>query len=501
MKKSYLVFTFVAGWLWMLAFSAFAFTMMDDKFSMYGYIQNMSSYRVGESSQLVGSENRLQLDMELEMHPDIIVFGSFRGMYDAVYDMRSDSSRWDKYAGSRGALSHETKMREIYLDLTYGSWDFRIGKQQVVWGETDGLRLMDIINPLDMRRQYITRDWEDIRRPLMTVKAVYGIDPLSNSFLELVWIPGDHKKDRIDLWTPNDKRSQSPWALSTPKLNFIDNPLVGFYPEVTTIPVIPGLGSDEEKAFNVRNSEFGVRLGGEIEDWFFTLNYFHGFSDAATYKFKGANLVTIDPETGDLVPWESPADPAPAGLLLDLEARYYRQNVVGLTFNRASGLWVWRGEFATYIDERFTDTERNSDMVVKKTRQHSMVGFDYKRWINCLNPEKMFFLSGQLFNFHVFDHDRAMTFGPYGQKLHEDTFYLTFLINSGWHMDRICPEILVVYDTTATGWYIKSKLEFKYGDHWRPEIGALVFAGDKYELPFGDFDNKDEIYFRLKYQF
>ena len=53
----------------------------------------------------------------------------------------------------------------------------------------------------------------------------------------------------------------------------------------------------------------------------------------------------------------------------------------------------------------------------------------------------------------------------------------------------------------STGWYIKSRVEFKYGDHWRPEIGSLVFMGDTYELPFGDYDNKDEIWLRIKYQF
>ena len=59
----------------------------------------------------------------------------------------------------------------------------------------------------------------------------------------------------------------------------------------------------------------------------------------------------------------------------------------------------------------------------------------------------------------------------------------------------------MVYDASATGWYIKPRVELRYGNHWRPEIGALYFAGDDHELPFGEFSQKKEVYIRLKYQF
>lgn len=587
MKKSALIFGLMAVWLGGLAISAHALDLLDDKFNVCGYVQNMSSYRVGGTSQLVGSESRLQLEMEMEFHPDVIVFGIFRALHDAAYDIRSGSSDWEQFAGSRASLGHETKMREIYMDLTVGDWDFRIGKQQIVWGETDGMRLMDIINPLDMRRQYITRDWEDIRRPLVAIKAVYGINPERNSFLELVWIPGDIKKDWIYADGTMDKRYQSPWTLSNPPLleglevdplimipgyvNPKPNPLAARtflnVPMLREARAITIDDTDDEFAFNVRNSEFGVRLGGEYAGWFGTFNYFQGFADAPVMQYvggglEGAGTTIYDPDrppelpphlenpimagianklvdsylSGELAaslvgtPMEGLAGPlgdpyAYPSLMetgpIELKYRYYREKTVGLTFNKAAGLWVWRGEFACIIDKHFNTIASypftpaiwtldsafghrrygKKDMVVRKTVMNSMIGFDYKRWIKWINPEKMFFISGQFFDIHIFDHDQAICMGPYMQKAHEDSLYLTLLVNTGFDMERIVPEILVVYDITATGWYIKQRVEFKYGDHWRPEIGALVFVGDKYELPFGDFDNKDEIYLRIKYQF
>src|SRR3990170_3426886 len=220
MKRIGLVFCLATLWLGGLAFSAHGFSLLDDKLYISGYVQNQSSYRVGgDSDQWVSSENRLQVEMEAKLHPNVKLFGVFRGIYDAIYDLRSDSDQWKSdYAGSRDNLSTEYKMRELFMDATLGSWNFRVGKQQVVWGETDGLRLMDIINPLDMRRQFVTRNWEDIRIPLTMVKATYRINPRYNSYLELLWNPGDVGRDKIYFDTTLSDDHKSPWTISNPPL-------------------------------------------------------------------------------------------------------------------------------------------------------------------------------------------------------------------------------------------------------------------------------------------
>ncbi|MDP2725478.1 MAG: hypothetical protein Q8O44_04295, partial [Syntrophales bacterium] len=231
MKRIGLVFGLLALWLGGLAFSAHGFSLLDDKLFISGYVQNQSSYRIGgDPDQWVSSENRLQLEMDAKLHPNVTLFGIFRGTYDAIYDLRSDSDQWKRdYAGSRDILSTEYKMRELYMDATLGKWDFRIGKQQVVWGETDGLRLMDIINPLDMRRQFITRDFRDIRIPLTMVKATYGISTQHNAFLELLWNPGNVRRDKIYFDTTLSNDYKSPWTISSPPLlekMKIDAPIV-----------------------------------------------------------------------------------------------------------------------------------------------------------------------------------------------------------------------------------------------------------------------------------
>ena len=474
MKRWGLVFSLAVLWLAGEAFPAHGYSLLDDKLSVSGYVQNQSSYRLGDGSKWVSSENRLQVEMEAKLHPDVSGRGIFRGMYDAIYDLRHDSDQWNRdFAGSRDQLAHEEKVRELHLDATLGSWDFRIGKQQVVWGENDGLRLMDLVNPLDMRRQNTVRPYEDIRIPLTMVKAVYKIDQTLNSYLELLWNPGDITRDKIYNDTTISEDYKSPWTLPNSPA------LLGLKALRLAGKVV--MPDDDLSWLNVRNSEFGTRLGGILGGWSLTLNYFQGFSRLPVLE---GNLNLLAP------PSSLPVVP--------VKIEYPRERVIGFTFNKDSGMWVWRGEFATYLDKHYTVSVRRPApdiMIEEKVMQASMLGFDYKRSIPWLNPEKLFFISGQIFDFHIFDFEETL------RPRREDSVYLTLLVNTGYHMDRIVPEVLVIYDTAATGWQIKSKVEFKYGDHWRPEIGSVVYIGDDFEQPFGTLAAKDEVWVRLKYQF
>ncbi len=65
-------------------------------------------------------------------------------------------------------------LREFYLDLAGDRGKLRLGRQQVVWGKTDGLRLLDLINPQDFR-EFILDDFIDSRIPLWMARGDYYI--------------------------------------------------------------------------------------------------------------------------------------------------------------------------------------------------------------------------------------------------------------------------------------------------------------------------------------
>ena len=72
--------------------------------------------------------------------------------------------------------------RELYLDSYFGSEDqfsTRLGKQQIVWGTADGIKLLDIINPTDFRH-FVQDPFEDSRIPVWMAVGEYNPVPSIN---------------------------------------------------------------------------------------------------------------------------------------------------------------------------------------------------------------------------------------------------------------------------------------------------------------------------------
>jgi len=455
---------------------SYGFSYLDGQLTVDGYVQNQTSLRT-TNNDFVSSEYRLHLEIDYSPWENVSFYGIWRSMYESLYDI----GNWkDKYDNSHDALKWENEFREIYADVNIGDLSLRIGKQQIVWGETDGMRLMDIINPLDYRRQYFSRDWEDIRIPLYAVKGLYQINMERNIFIEGVWVPANVETNKMYLDDGTIERHQSPWRVDQILPDLLAN-TPGFVQTELT---------DDRKANTINNSEFGARICGEIGGYFMTVNFFHSFTDDPT-------LLMGTPFRRGLK------------LIIPQTLKYYSQRTIGFTFNKAVGLWVFRGEFAYLPDKPYqvwalNDLDyqlSNMDFVDRKDTLQYMIGFDYKQWYPFLNREKMFFISGQFFHLHIFDHKDGLAFGPNLQEAHEDTFYTSLMINTGYDKERICPEILAVYDITTSCWYVKPRVTFKYGNHWRPEIGGVIFEGGESELPFGVADSKDEVYCMIRYQF
>ena len=90
-------------------------------------------------------------------------------------DGESASNRLD---GGESYTQYEV-LRELYIDTNAAGWDLRLGKQQVVWGTADGIKLLDIINPTDFR-ELNQNTTEDARIPVWMVNAEKELDNGAN---------------------------------------------------------------------------------------------------------------------------------------------------------------------------------------------------------------------------------------------------------------------------------------------------------------------------------
>ena len=64
------------------------------------------------------------------------------------------------------AYEQESELREVYLQGALASaLDIKVGRQIVVWGKSDNIRITDVLNPIDNREPGLV-DIEDVRLPL-----------------------------------------------------------------------------------------------------------------------------------------------------------------------------------------------------------------------------------------------------------------------------------------------------------------------------------------------
>jgi len=68
------------------------------------------------------------------------------------------------------AYTQRDILREAYIDTEYDDWTIRAGKQQIVWGTADGMKLLDMMNPTDYT-EMAQNQMEDSRIPVWMFSA------------------------------------------------------------------------------------------------------------------------------------------------------------------------------------------------------------------------------------------------------------------------------------------------------------------------------------------
>ncbi len=122
---------------------------------------NLSSLK---SSLLLDYEHRFENGFKVKMN--------LRSYYDAIYSLRGRQ----KYSQDElDELESEVELFDAYLEgsLTE-NLDMRLGRQVVVWGRSDTIRITDILNPLDNRRPGMV-DIENLRLPVTMAKFDYFV--------------------------------------------------------------------------------------------------------------------------------------------------------------------------------------------------------------------------------------------------------------------------------------------------------------------------------------
>jgi len=125
----------------------------------YGMVTNAATPT--HSSEAFKSEAKAQIFIDGEVNSDATYHVELQGF--------SDNKATNNY-DSNEAYTQRDPLREAYIDTQANDWSIRAGKQQVVWGTADGMKLLDTINPTDYS-EMAQNQMEDSRIPVWMINA------------------------------------------------------------------------------------------------------------------------------------------------------------------------------------------------------------------------------------------------------------------------------------------------------------------------------------------
>jgi len=406
------------------------------EWTIHGSLKHESSYFINAQKRWDKIQNRLEIKPEA-------VFGNgweFRSRallwYDAAMDIQGSHSP-DLSNSIKHHYRTASQLKEAYLLYGGDFFDLRLGQQQIIWGKTDGLRMLDVINPLDMR-EFILDDFLDSRIGVVAARLNYYPDTATEQEIELLIVP--------DAKPAKTAPSGSRWALTTP------TPPTGLR--------IQNLATQQPN-WSTKNTEYGAAWRGNIKGWDLSANYFYGWKDSPNAFRK------ITPGS------------------ITLQLKHLRMHTIGGSFSNAFGAWVVRGELATNLQEGINANGSTfTNTVQRKTTVNAALAAEWSahNWV----------VSPQFFIRHI------QAWNPQLLESHDSGFW-TLRVATDFMHEKLKPEILLLADWSAGGWLARPKVAYDWSDNITSSIGADIFGGSHGFL--GQFHKNNRLSFEVTYSF
>lgn len=413
-----------------VALAAFHSSALAGEFS--GMVKSQSAYSI-EVDKLQQQEWLVDLEYQGSLlGGDVTAIGRVR--LDTVDDL-NHSSRPGTYSqisgpvrsGEAGAID----LRELYWDGDSESVYWRLGKQQVVWGEADGLKLLDVINPQSFR-EFILDDFDDSRIPLWMVNAEYSVS--DNGMIQILWIP--------DTSTHELAPDHSPFAFTSPAL-------------VPQVPAGVDVIIEDASAPDalLKDSDAGIRFTNFVGGWDISLNYLYHYIDTPVVRLSAM------------------------GEQLLVTQEYERSHLLGGTASNAFGEWTLRAEVA-YETDRYHRTVSALPGVTAADQWSTVIGLDWQGWTDQ-------FVSLQWFQTTITGSAPDLV-----NNRREDVG--TFLWESKFFNETLTLEWLHIHSLDHGDGVVQPKLTYNYEANIDIYIGVDSFYGNR-EGVFGQFAEADRI--------
>ncbi|MGE0336476.1 MAG: DUF1302 family protein [Gammaproteobacteria bacterium] len=401
-----------------------------------GFVQNELAYTYADPDHFSKFRTlaRLRLNGTLSARVKWQASGTF--FYDPVFELEDDfyPDRVEDDQKLDGWID------ETFLDIDADDWEFRIGRQHIIWGEMVGLFFADVVSALDLR-QFVLPDFDLIRIPQWAARAEYFKGDFHAEFIYLPVVTKDNVGEFGGDYRPN------PFVLPAG---------------------VNGVFLQDEM-LNDAGEDYGAgsRLSYLHDGWDLSAFYYTSPDKTASYR--------RDLSFAGLVP------------TVVFKPEHERIHQLGGTLAKDFGQFVLKSEAVQTFDRRLSVTSiADPDGLAETDELRYVVGIDWA-------GEQGHNVNVQFFQTWFQDQRDDM-----GVKELE-TGASVYLTTSAIHPD-IEPEILWIRSLDRNDWLLEMKVTWEFAQNWRGVLGADIFEGRRNRL-FGQFDDTDRVYYELRYSF
>lgn len=437
-----------------MRYSAYAFLLLANashaEIDIRGTFDTQASYVIHNldnySSRLQSFDNRLGLEVESNFDNGFRFYSETVLGYESTDNLEPYRSKQDSSGklNKRWLIDNKTELelREFYVDGYIGDIFVRLGKQQVVWGQSDGLQVLDVVNPLRYR-EFISDDLENRRIPLWTANVEF---PIRDWTMQLLWIP-----DQTYHGYPEAGGS---YEVHSSKLT---PPLTGNQKVL--------LERQEKPDRFWRDSDYGMRLTGFVGGWDVGLSYLNQINNGRAV----AQFVEND--------------------VLNIRTGYVRTHLLGATFAKAFGSVTIRSELGYLSDSVPLTVSTISPVTVEQSATQeikSVIGLDYNGISDTL-------LSAQWFLSRIAGENQAYVRDKQEQQV-------SLLLKRDFYNQTFSLEGLLVHSLNDDDGYWNLSANYKYRSNITLSSGIDRYYGAK-DGVFGQFREQSRVSIGLSYAF
>jgi len=283
-----------------------SFGQNNDGINLLGFIDAYHAARVKKPNDFLASRSRFRGEIS-KLNGNSYFYTSFNAVYNSALPELS-----------------QVHFREVFMEYTGTQWGFKAGRQIILWGKADGLKITDVISPMNLT-EFLAQDYDDIRMPVNGIvinkfnnnwKLYLVLVPLFESYI----LPG----------------TNNPWGTDYSALGVIVD-------EAT------------EPEFNLSNIEYGGKLSFYLSGIDFDISALHTWNKAPVYSYSFDSNST-----------------------LHMKPEYHRMGFIGIGFSKSLSAFIIRGEGALNFDKSFSPKIENYQTgLLKRNSINYLIGIDW----------------------------------------------------------------------------------------------------------------------------